>query len=738
MIKILLSMLLATQLSLLPDQSLFISKVIGSGIDNITQLVAKESSTLYTTDSSQLAAVSGTDPQETYLIDLVKWGIYKDGTHPVETTKGINNALKWASKNGKRATSLPTGTYLIDKNSRIEMVSNMLFDLPMDAVLKKETNAKESYQLMYVGYGVNNVTLRGGTYYGDKETHDFSKKDNKYSSGTHEGGYGIMIAGADNVTIDGVKAVNFTGDGLILNGYGTMVTDIYENHFVSGDFNEKGKNIKDAKKIRSKQPIQLNHTIFKTEREFEISNPIHLPRTFDLYFYKANGEFVQRLTNKKARDKILIPAGATQFNLVFNQATTAKAYVEIWNRKATQNAVVKDSEFAFNRRQGITVGGADKALITNNTIHDIKGVAPQAGIDVEGGFEVNGYLNTNVTIKDNKFYNNKAYDVILFDGHDAVVENNHLASKGAIGLAISAPFKTATIKNNHFDGTRLIAAHDATFIGNKMNDSYTTLEGPNISIDGMEFTDSVFSISSKVPFGVSASNITMYNNNKSESGLSIWNKPIHLKNITIIGESKLRSVQGGVAPGSIFDNLKVIGFNTKYGLALPPGTYNGCEFEGSDGGSFGGLTVGSAGEYVFDDCTFKSPASLGINLLGDHPNLNLTIKNSAFEVLGDTQAISIQAAKSVLLENNTVTANALTKKTVELVRINDYWKREEKHDVLKAVIRGNTIKSNIEAIGISTIYAGTGAPAYVIENNILYKAKLALKKNDSVKNNVTK
>lgn len=677
--------------------------------------------------------------QDYYLIELSRFGIYKDGTHPVETTKGINNALRWAAQNGKTTVSLPAGKYLIDKNSRINMISDMVFDLPMDAVLQKETNGKESYHLMYLGYGVHDVTLKGGTYAGDKETHNYSKKDHQHSPGTHEGGYGIITKGASNVTIDGVKAVNFTGDGLALAGHGTLAKDLYEGHFISGAIDDKGKNVSNAKKIRTKAPLNFSNPIFKKEHVFELTNAIKLPQAFDIFFYKSNGSFLKKLANVRIRDIIQIPKGATQFHLVFNQATMKGAYVEFWNRTVTTNVVVKNSEFAYNRRQGITVGGAHQVLITNNKLHHMKGTAPQAGIDLEGGFGENGDRNSSITIKGNTFYNNASYDVILYDGRDAIVEDNHLASKGAIGLAISDPFKGALIKNNHFDGSRIIAAHDATFIGNRMNDSYTTLDGPNIKIEGMTFTDSMFAISAKVPFGVSVSNITMYNNNKSDSGLAIWGKPIHLKDIAIHGEGKLRVVSGGAAEGSIFDRLKVYGYNTTYGLSLPPGTYNNCVFEGAEGsGKFGSIGLSLAGKYVFDNCSFQSPSTLSTYLTGDHPNLDLTIKNSIFELLGNTQAISIQSAKNVLLENNTITANKLTSDKTEIIRINDSWKRNESHDVLKAAIRGNTITTNIAAIGIATLYAGTGAPAYTIENNTLYTAKLLLKENDTVKNNTLK
>ncbi|CAM4246055.1 right-handed parallel beta-helix repeat-containing protein [Paenibacillus alkaliterrae] len=676
--------------------------------------------------------------QKKYEIELSRFGIRNDGTRPVETTKGINNALKWAGKNGKTVTSLPAGTYLIDKNSRINMVSNMTFELPKNAVLQKETNGKEHYQLMYIGYGVNNVTLKGGVYKGDKDKHDYSKKDHQFSAGTHESGYGIATEGAVNLTIDGVKATHFTGDGLVLGGHGTMVQDLYANHFEQGEFDGKGKKVANAKKIRTKNPLTFTNAIFKSEREFELSNPIKLPAGFDIYFYKANGTFLQKMAGKRVRDIFTIPEGAAKFHLVFNQSATKGAYVEFWNRVVTQDVVIKNSEFAFNRRQGITVGGADNVWITGSSFHDMKGTMPQSGIDVEGGFGENGHRNSNITIKGNKFYNNASYDVILYDGRDATVEDNHLASKGVIGLAVSEPFKGALIKNNHFDGTRIIAYHDVDFLNNKMNDSFTTLEGPNITIDGMEFTDSLFAVNSKVPFGIAVSNVTIKNNKISNSGLSLAGKPVHIKNLTINGLSTLRSFSGISAEGSIFDNLKVIGFNTTYGLSLPPGTYNNCVFEGAEGGKFGIIHAASAGKYVFDGCSFKSASTLIANFVGEHPKLDLTIKNSTFEVLGNTQAISIQAAKSVLLENNTINAGKLTNTSLELIRINDYWKRKEKHDILKAIIRGNTITSNNAAIGISTINAGIGAPPYTIENNTLHKAKLSLKSNDAVSNNTLK
>lgn len=669
-----------------------------------------------------------------YLIELSRFGIYNNGTHPVETTKGINAALQWAHQNNIQAASLPSGKYLIDKNSRINMVGNMRFELPSDAVLQKETNGREAYEIMYIGYGADNVTLKGGTYRGDKDTHDFTKKDSPHTSGTHESGYGIQTQGAINLTIDGIKAINLTGDGLALGGKNTLVKDLYEGNFVSGGIDDLGRPVADAKKIRTKAQLDFSNPIFKTERQFELANPVNLPNVVDLVFYNAAGGFIKKLPNVKMRDLIDIPAKASSFHLVYAKAGTKGAYMEFWNRALTRNALVTNSEFAFNRRQGITVGGADKVTISKNILHDIKGVAPQSGIDVEGGFGENGNRNSNINIKNNRFYNNAAYDVILYDGRDAVVEGNELGSKGAIGLAVSEPFTGARVINNHFDGSRISATNDAAFIGNQMNDSYTYFEGPNITIDGMVLKDSRFAVTSKVPFGVSVSNIMMYNNKKSDSGLAVWGQPIRITNMTIHGEPTLRAVVGG-AVGSIFDNLKVLGFNSEYGLSLPPGTYNGCMLEGAEGGKFGSIQAVAGGKYVFDKCTFISNSTVNTNFLGEHPQLDLTIKNSVFKVRGNSQAINVQAAANVTLENNSITADKLTSTSMELIKLNDYWKRGDPFDILKASVVGNRVDSNIAAVGISTVNAGVGAPAYTIKNNSLHAAILSLKSNDKASGN---
>ncbi|KAA8997570.1 hypothetical protein F4V43_17570 [Paenibacillus spiritus] len=668
-----------------------------------------------------------------YLIDLKRWGIYNDGTHPAETTAGINSALSWAYKQGITATTLPSGTYLIDKSSRIKMVGNMLFDLPDDVTLQKETNGVERYDLMYIGYGANNVTLRGGTYMGDRLTHDYSGRD-PYSPGTHEGGYGIFIEGAVHTVVENVKAFNFTGDGLMLGGYGVMFKDLYASSFVSGSINDSGQSVSGSPgQVRTKDPIYLNNAIFKTENTFELSNITNLSNSFQVFFYKADGSFLKKQT-ASPRETMTLPAGAAYVHLVFDKVGAGDAYAELWNRSVTKNAVVRNSEFAFNRRQGITVGGADHALILNNVLHDIKGVAPQSGIDVEGGYGENGSLNTNITIKDNEFYNNAAYDVILYDGYNATVEGNHLASRGVIGLAVSQTFKNADVTGNHFDATRLVAYHDARFTNNRMNDASTFLEGPDIVVDGMDMTNATLQTNAKVPFGVTVRNVNITLTNKASGGMSVNNQPIEASNITITGQPALRSLTGG-AIGNKFSNLRILDYNPTYGLALPPGSYTNSVFEPAEGSTFGSVTL-SAGTYVFDKSSFGTNLTGNTALVADNDNLDLTVTNSVFNVKGDSSAVTLQGAKKVVMSNNVFNAMNLKRTNLEVVKIGNFFKKDEPSRVLGFSFTGNTVSTNVAGIGLSTLYAGAGAPAYLIQNNIFDHASMLLKANDSQSGNV--
>jgi hypothetical protein len=104
-----------------------------------------------------------------YELELERWNIYNDGTHPTETTRGFNEAIKWAKGKGYNELIVPDGKYLIakgnkenDTDSRINLLSDLNFILDKNAIFQKETNSFEVYSILYLGPHVSNVTIKGG------------------------------------------------------------------------------------------------------------------------------------------------------------------------------------------------------------------------------------------------------------------------------------------------------------------------------------------------------------------------------------------------------------------------------------------------------------------------------------------------------------------------------------------------------------------------------------------------
>ncbi|MEY2192741.1 right-handed parallel beta-helix repeat-containing protein [Neobacillus sp. BF23-41] len=663
-----------------------------------------------------------------YTLELDRWGIYNDTTHARDTTKGLNQALKWAHQQGYTTFVVPDGSYLISKDGQINMVSNMVFELGKGSVLQKETNSNKGYILLYIGPGVHNVTIKGGTFKGDSLTHDYNTVKS-----THEGGYGIVTSGASNVTIDGIKSVNFTGDGLAIGLMGKLIKEFYAKSFVTGSVNSYGKLVNDSTKMRLEK-IPLTDRYFNIQNTFQFLHQQNMPtKDYTAFFYKSDGTFLTSLNSKEMNTPVGwglmdIPKNAAYFNAVFNTSYVPNnVYIEFWMQGVSKNVMVKNSEFAFNRRQGITIGGALNTTIVNNKIHDMKGTAPQSGIDVEAGY----MLNNHIKIKGNKFYNNQAYDLILYDGRNAIVEDNSFSSK-TIGLAISEPFKYAKVKNNTFKDARIYVYNDAAFDSNTMEGGMAAFLGKNIKINDMEFKDTLVNLASSTPFGIEVSNITVKNTKNEHTQFGVNRNPIHLKNVAIIGQAALDSFGGNAADGSTFDHLKVIGYTR---TQLPRGTYKNCEFEAAKGNN--GVAVNNSGHYEFNNCSFTSfKGGFETNKVLGIPD-KILLKNSTIKVLGDNSpGVSIQAGKTIVLENNTIETGTFPYKTNAIIQVGDYWKRDNPSIVSNLTITRNTLKSSEKGvISISTVNAGKNAPSYLIENNKIFHGKLELKTNDIKRKN---
>lgn len=679
-----------------------------------------------------------------YDLELERWNIYNDGTHSIETTQGFNQALKWASENGKTIFKVPDGTYLIakgasaeDTSATINLVSNITLELGSETVLQKETNGYEGYSVIHIGDNAKNVTVKGGILRGDRDTHDYSQKMASWSAGTHEWGYGIDIAGAEHVIVDGVRLEKFTGDGVNIVGTTQVGSLITEQDVEEGGLDEQGEPIAEKNRVRSnnRKVTNFDNPKYKKYRNIFMWQPqgIIPGSKFDVFYYKADGSFIK--SDKQLKfyfGESIIPEDADYFRVVYDAASTKGISVYRMTIANSKNIVIQNSDIGYNRRQGITAGG-ENVQILNNTIHHTSGGSPSSGIDIEPGF----YPAKNHLIQSNRFIDNKI-QVVLSYGENVIVDGNEFEQKDAsgVGLHIHPGFwGDILVKDNNFNGSGLTVNSNNTVVkNNNIANAQVYLGGQNLTFD----TATLLGASLRLGFnsGQEISNTTIVQNGSQPFALYVGDKQIRLNNVAIkataMAAKKENLILGSGMNDNIYDNLNIDDTEMR-GTVLPAGTYNGASF------TAGGLGISGKGKYVINNSFIQGKDSLlnVNNLNGEAPSV--TIKCTKFEMTDNIRyaaAIYVQGAKEFNLLNSSIFAENHEMADNPLIKIGPYG-LPKATQIFDVTLRGNSIhgKKGASIIGVDTSNAGTDTPPYVIENNTLFNTMIKLKANDLNRSN---
>ena len=158
------------------------------------------------------------------LINNSFFGINSDGTNADATTKGINKAIEYASKNNIEYIKLEKGLYIIDGSISSSYVgetstkkgiilnSNITLDLN-GSQLRQIKNSSVNYAIISIT-DVENVKICNGYIEGDRYEHNYDNIDS-----THEWGFGIDIRGSKYVEINNIQIQKTTGDGIMISDY---------------------------------------------------------------------------------------------------------------------------------------------------------------------------------------------------------------------------------------------------------------------------------------------------------------------------------------------------------------------------------------------------------------------------------------------------------------------------------------------------------------------------------------
>jgi hypothetical protein len=413
-----------------------------------------------------------------YLIDLKKFSISNDCKNPVETSKGINQALQDAKTAGANRIVFPKGTYLISETDPVVLDhKDTIIDLN-GATLQINTNGLQKYAVIQIVYGAENLRLTNGTLRGDRDTHDY-----KTEKGTHEWGAGIKFVSGRNLEVDHILSCNMTGDGVSSDTSGTRTRpellasifhSIYAKALEQGAFSEKGDKIGSKEKTRSIKPYDVT----KCGGEFEFGYlggfsgyPYIKGRVYQAYFYGPDMKFVEKKKCLQYR-KVQIPEGAKFLHLEINQpdipdepahAGAAKGdwIARINNFKPSTDVHFHNNQLSQNRRLGMAFGGGQKWIIEDNLFDGNKGTNPGYGVDFEDGWE----LMQDIVFRNNKFKGNGG-DLVVCAGSELLIEGNEFEKN----MVIHARAHNYTFRKNKVAGG--IAAYTTRTGVAKIHDNY--------------------------------------------------------------------------------------------------------------------------------------------------------------------------------------------------------------------------------------------------------------------------
>ena len=365
-----------------------------------------------------------------YGVDIQKFNINNNGLNPIETSKGINDALNYAAKNKYDKITFPKGEYCISEENPITMVSNLIVDLN-GATFKINDNGLQHYTVIDFS-NCSNSQLINGIILGDRETHDY-----KTIEGSHEWTCGIVFNNCDNCILDNVTISSFPGYGIsssLGENLSDLIIGVTKDNLSIGNINDKGKLNNKKGTIRTIDPLNISNVGGEFELGYNkgyMGYPYMQSKEYLSYFYDENMKFISKVDNCKQYKKVLIPDNAKYVHFVFKQDYVPErgdtdfngTTVFLTNYSSPNNITIKNCLIEKNKSLGMGICGGYNWNIENNMFKENGGGAPGYAIDLEDGWE---YMDS-FLFKNNKFIDNNN-DIVSCAGDNIIFENNSFTS----------------------------------------------------------------------------------------------------------------------------------------------------------------------------------------------------------------------------------------------------------------------------------------------------------------------
>ena len=261
--------------------------------------------------------------------------------------------------------------------------------------------------LMYIGFGVENITLEGGNFVGDRDQHDYS------SGTTHEWGHLLRVGGARNVKISKANFIDATGDGIDVHSFGHTFS---ENYFATTDViiedNTFERNRRNQISITSGTQVYVrNNEFIDGSIHTNLSNGVAPGFAIDIEAFRSDGiEF------EIAEDIYILDN--------FEKGTRIGAFTIHTGDKITIDGNTLEGHISYSN----TIG----SNITNNTITALTDSQKESNTAIVAGRTDRYEMNYDNTVTGNTV-NGYATGIVVTNT-DVVVANNNIleCSRGIV------------------------------------------------------------------------------------------------------------------------------------------------------------------------------------------------------------------------------------------------------------------------------------------------------------------
>ncbi|WHY71034.1 right-handed parallel beta-helix repeat-containing protein [Fictibacillus enclensis] len=682
-----------------------------------------------------------------YLLELQRWNVKNDGTDAPNTSNGINAALVWAAQQNYTEVVLPKGTYLIDETIPIQPQSYMTINLN-GSTMRIRDNGLQSYSIVSFNQNQLHSRITNGTIEGDKDRHNYS------SGGTHEGGYGIQVGsytppldGGNNtrfLTIDDLKILNCTGDAITLNStFGQIFPTPKElsMSWEKGDINtQNGQLISTQDKIRSNLKVDLNQSSIKKYGYFGLYGNGYgnlgsdiITDFYNIIFYRSDNTFLSSQIQIQFFDEVEVPSNASYARIVLHQSlipASDNCLINVRVPSFPKFITIQNCELCMCRRQGITISGAKNVFIRNNDIHHIGGTPPQAGIDIEDGYDLNQYIY----IEKNNFHNNYAYNIVVVNGKSIEINDNRLTEtiSGGASLAINDGTDEVVITNNTILKSKVILGGNILLSNNHVYGSQINILGSYknrpINVSNNEFHNCKLVIDHPFSYNINIDGCRFHNDLDKPNvfpslqwTLELKNAPQTISNCIFEGIDKLYTfyIPSTIKSDWIFTNT----IFTQEATLI--GKYTNCTFIGNI------TTLGVKGT------TEDQIELIGCKIISkDRNNTLITVNNiKTFRMYN----CYIEKPNGYIFKGQRITDSIdISNNTIKIT--NDSLLRslllfESSFEGNSIIIKDNVLKStNLNQIGIEN--ATINNPQIILTNNILIKATIKTQGYEISKDNI--